>query len=249
MTTEEELKAKRAANAAYMRAYRAKNREKMRLYHEARRRAAGMKPMRRVTDPSLPKEERRRQLDRLRYIRDKDKRLAASREYQQKNREVLAKKKAARFKATYRERKAHLLEQHRKDRIKHRAKRAATQRRWQRANRDKTRQYEKRYLEKNPHVRTLKNNRRRARLLAASTDKHAEAFVKRIRSMKRVPCYYCGKIIRGRDAHIDHVHALSKSLNHESFNLCASCSFCNCSKCDRSLADWTPPTNQQLLTL
>lgn len=47
----------------------------------------------------------------------------------------------------------------------------------------------------------------------------------------------------------DHIVALSKDGNHKSSNLCASCEFCNCSKCDRSLADWVPPTNQHMLNI
>lgn len=187
--------------------------------------------------------ERRRELDMARHRRNRAKRLAAMKAYRIRNAAKIKVKRAAKFKETYQEKKAHLLER------KHRTKRNATHRKWQHANRDKTRAYERKYMAKNPHIRTAKNNRRRARMLGVATDAGAEAFIKLVRSKRRIPCYYCGKVISGRDAHIDHIQAVSKDGNHVSSNLCASCEFCNCSKCDRTLDKWVPPTNQPMLSL
>jgi len=69
-------------------------------------------------------------------------------------------------------------------------------------------------------------------------DPSASAFMDRIRAMKWVPCYWCGKPVRGKDAHIDHVIALAKGGNHCSSNICASCETCNFSKGAKYPSDW-----------
>lgn len=245
MTTQEQ---KDKANA-YARKYRAARREHLRAYHEQRRRAKGMKPFKRVTDPALPADERRRITDRLRYQRDKEKRLSANKEYRERNKASLKLKAAARAKADRLSNPEKFRVRARNDRRKHGDKRRKYFREWQRDNRDLMRVYESRYFEKNPGLRTAKNNLRRARMLAVEADGSADLFIKRIRSMKFVPCYYCGTRVSGKSAHIDHIQAVSKSGNHVSSNLCASCEFCNCSKNNRTLSEWVPPTNQPVLNL
>lgn len=244
LTEEQRLK-----RNAYGRAYRAAHREEQRAYHEARRRAKGMQPFVRVSDSSLSREDQIRQTDRLRYQRDKPKRLAAMKDWQRRNRETLRIKKAARFQATYPFNKDKLREKNRIDRQKHRAKRLATHRNWQRANRDKGRAYEARYLSKKPWVRVIKNNRRRVRKLNAFSDGSAEEHIKKLRSAKSLPCNYCGVIINGITAHIDHIIPLSRGGSHTADNLCAACEFCNCSKCDKLLSEWVSPIRQPVLSI
>lgn len=101
---------------------------------------------------------------------------------------------------------------------------------WQSKNRDKVRGYEQAWAKKNPHKRHAKSARRRARIAGAYQDGTADAFYKFVRSKKSIPCYYCGSGVAGKDAHIDHVIAVSKQGNHSSENLCASCPTCNLRK-------------------
>lgn len=190
---------------------------------------------------------RRRELDMLRHKRNRVKRIAKMREYWARNRTKMQAYKKEYFQRTYPLRKQEHLAAGRLDRKKHHARFLATQRKWQRANRDKCRLYESRYFAKKTGLRTAKNNRRRVRVLAAKTDGTAEAFIKKVRSTALLPCNYCGQIISGKTAHIDHMMPLSKGGSHTADNLCAACEFCNCSKCDRTLAEWIPPIKRPVL--
>ena len=89
---------------------------------------------------------------------------------------------------------------------------------------------------------------RRARKMACTTDNTAEAFCRFVRSKKTIPCYYCGKPVPGKEAHIDHVIAISRQGNHASDNLCASCPTCNLRK-NNKLPSELHFTNQPLLNL
>lgn len=112
--------------------------------------------------------------------------------------------------------------------------------------RPKALQRYKRYRAAHPAKASVDQAIRRARKMAAKVDSHATTFIRFIRSRKTITCYYCGTPTSGRKAHIDHIVALSKSGNHTSDNLCASCPKCNLSKHSRSLAEWMP-SNQPLL--
>lgn len=191
--------------------------------------------------------ERRRELDMARHKRDREKRIARMKVYWAKNREKMQAYKKAYFQRVYPLRKEHHLEQGRLDRKKHPERCKAAARKWQRANRDKCRLYEARYFAKTPGLRTEKNNRRRVRVLAAKTDGTAKAFIRSVRSTRYLPCAYCGTIIFGKAAHIDHVMPLSRGGNHTADNLCAACEFCNCSKCDRTLTEWIPSIKRPIL--
>lgn len=112
--------------------------------------------------------------------------------------------------------------------------------------RPKALQRYKRFRTNHPEKAGIDRAIRRARKMAARIDSHATAFIRFVRSRQSIPCYYCGKVTSGKKAHIDHIQALSKSGNHTSDNLCASCPRCNLSKHSRSLAEWMP-SNQPLL--
>lgn len=242
----------RAENRLYDHTHRAQIKERKRLYYLKRReellahyKTPKVRAQRRAYYARTI--ERRRQLDRERYQRDRVKRLADNKAYRDKYHATLKVKAAARAKA---DRFAHpdkFLFFGRRDRKRHAVKRRAWHNNWQRTNRDKGRMYEARYAAKNPGFRTAKNNRRRVRVLAAKADGTAEPFIKKIRSTKQLPCNYCGKLIRGKTAHIDHMMPLSKGGTHTADNLCAACEFCNCSKCDRTLAEWIPPIRRPVM--
>lgn len=107
----------------------------------------------------------------------------------------------------------------------------------------------RRYRSRHPQQASISRAARKARKLSVKTDSTATRFFNFVRSKHRIPCYYCGKVISGKAAHIDHVVAISKFGNHTSDNLCASCPSCNLSKCAKSLAVWIPPTKQPMLNL
>lgn len=167
------------------------------------------------------------------YYRHKDRLLAANKDrakaYREKNKERLSKLKSDYVKA-------------------HREEHNARGRRWKANNPDKAKEMWKRYKEKYPDQIKLRNklrrqthpekrseyaHRRRARQMGNTTDKTAVPFFAFVRSKKRIACYYCGKMIPGKSAHIDHIIALAKNGNHASENLCASCAECNQKKSDK----------------
>jgi len=71
------------------------------------------------------------------------------------------------------------------------------------------------------------NRRRRYRIAETPNTRRFYEFV---RSKALIPCYYCGRYINGKKAHVDHVFALSKTGNHSVENLCVSCPDCNTRK-------------------
>lgn len=128
----------------------------------------------------------------------------------------------------------------------------ARQRVWREKNREKYLAAQRAYYWKNvERIRAGKQRReavRRARKKGCSTDNTASAFYVFVRSKDRVPCYYCGKMITGKSAHIDHVIAISRQGNHASENLSASCSECNLKKNSKLPSEITF-TQQPLLDL
>lgn len=119
-------------------------------------------------------------------------------------------------------------------------------------NRDKILEYQKAWRAKNRdsisakikewcrlHPENIRSaGHKRKMLMSAHYHESVVKFIKRIRSLKVVDCYYCKTPIRGSDAHIDHIVAISKGGNHCSSNVCASCESCNLSKNNKSLSQW-----------
>lgn len=111
-----------------------------------------------------------------------------------------------------------------------------------------------RELSRQRHRVWLRNNRwryqecQRARKARMRSNPDATAFYRFVRSQKTIPCYYCGTVVSGKTAHVDHVIALSKEGNHASSNLCASCSKCNLRKNNKMPSD-LPFVDQPLLNL
>jgi 5-methylcytosine-specific restriction endonuclease McrA len=138
---------------------------------------------------------------------------------------------------------------------KHKEQIASVNKKWRQVNREKVLQNNRRYrkqrpdlmrlwakkwISKNPHKQAEYDARRRAleKPPSVQEQKAIDAFYKFVRSKTTIPCYYCGKVISGKEAHIDHVVALSKSGNHATENLCVACPTCNHSKSNKSLKDW-----------
>jgi len=99
--------------------------------------------------------------------------------------------------------------------------------------------HNRRWKLKNPAKVKAMHCARRALKKKCKTDNTASKFITFVHSLKSVPCYYCGKVIAGKDAHVDHVIALSRLGNHASDNLAASCAECNLKKNDSLPSDIT----------
>jgi 5-methylcytosine-specific restriction endonuclease McrA len=98
---------------------------------------------------------------------------------------------------------------------------------WISKNKKRYAEWRSQYSAKNRDKANISNRIRYGRLSKVKTDPNAYKFYEFVRSKKSIPCYYCGKRISGKEAHIDHVIALAKDGNHASENLCASCPKCN----------------------
>jgi len=225
------------ARAAYARLYRARHRERLNA--------------------------KRQPLRHLEYLRHREQRAAYSKKRRLANRELLLTKEAA-YRVAHRE---ELNAKARQRYHSNNAQERAAKRAYYHRNREAMREYQKEYIRKHSEVfrkqASLRYRRyrkahpetvvahaalRRARKAHATTNRSADVFIKWVRSRRSIPCYYCGNPVRGRDAHVDHVVALSKSGNHSVENLCASCPDCNLSKHNRSLLEWRPNA-QPLLNL
>lgn len=211
---------------AYYEAHKEVIKARARAWHAANReRANAGRLERRHADLLLS-----RNRERLSYQRHKSKRLAAAAKYRTENREkILASKK-----------------------------------KWQSDNWSHRQAYMKDYYAKNrericakvmdlyqnhPERWTEYGQRRRARLLGASTDTRGVAqWIRELRLKRRVKCYYCPTVIPGAKMHVDHIVPLAKGGAHAIGNLCASCPTCNLSKNDNLITTWYKE-GQQVLSI
>lgn len=116
-------------------------------------------------------------------------------------------------------------------------------------SRPRNREYTKEYRQKNPEKAKHWKDQRRVRLKGGKCDpKGVEFFLRLVRSKDKIPCYYCKNVISGKEAHIDHIVAVSRNGNHASENLAASCSDCNRKKYNKNISEWKRE-GQQLLQL
>lgn len=128
-------------------------------------------------------------------------------------------------------------------------KRRARNRRWYLNNKEKAYAFCKSWRVRNPIRAAGYGVSRRARKYAKSIKPAlVNRFVQQVRSSEAVRCYYCGKRISGKRAHIDHVFALSTTGHHEIGNVCTACPKCNLTKNAKPLTIWAPG-NQPLLPL
>lgn len=208
--------------------------------------------------------EKRRAYKRLQHAKHREARNAKCREYHAKHREATNQKRADRYRADHQR----SLDYHKVYRDEHAKERAAAVKKWAKKNRDRVDKYQADYRETNRELLRIKQRsynrlhpervsarnarmgaRRRMRIEATIENEAAIAqFIQLIRSSRRVACYYCGKMITGKSAHIDHVAPLAKGGGHTPDNLCAACPACNLTKHAKLLSEWKR-SGQQILPL
>lgn len=94
---------------------------------------------------------------------------------------------------------------------------------------------EKRWRTKNKHkVRMFRHNRKKLEKTKLSNSVSSKEILEWENSWRNcdVVCSYCLSEIKGEKAHVEHIIPLSKSGQHEIWNLCISCQKCNRKKSD-----------------
>lgn len=91
-------------------------------------------------------------------------------------------------------------------------------------------------------------NRRALKYQKTFNAKLIKEWIESVKNKPTVTCYYCKTTIEGIKCHIDHVLPISRGGAHSIENLCVSCSKCNLSKNDSLLTEWFPG-NQPFLAL
>lgn len=137
----------------------------------------------------------------------------------------------------------------RRSRIKHRDFRNLKARKKRAKNANEINQRRRIWRKLHPNAQRRDEARRRALLAKAKVNMVGiDAFIDSVRKRKFVRCYYCKTKVRGGDAHIDHIIALSAGGPHFVENLCASCQPCNSRKYNKPLTEWQPE-GQRILNL
>ncbi len=118
-------------------------------------------------------------------------------------------------------------------------------------NREAIRARQKRWAKANPEAYRLYARNRRVRKRGLPVE-HAriKAFIRHVKKLKSVPCYYCGTRLSKNEITIEHIVPIQNKGGHTSDNVCVCCSACNCSKKNTPLTKWqTPRLNQFVLAL
>lgn len=117
---------------------------------------------------------------------------------------------------------------------------------WYEKNRERTREKRKRmwhdningfrdrnkaYAKAHPEVGKAAQHKRRAK--ATSTPKNVTAFLRWMRCVEKVRCYWCKKFVAKSMREADHIIPLAKGGSHAAGNLCVSCKECNRKKAAR----------------
>lgn len=216
--------AHKAELVAYARAYYANNRERCCKRERDKHRA----------NPQLHRDSVHRS-----YRKNIVKRTAYNRDYSKKNAVVLSVKR----KEYCRLHKAAIIARNTKYIKANPDKHRAWSRKCYLKNRDKIRVKQREY-ERYSHKRL-----RRRTTIKITRDAEAPLLIKKIRSTESLPCNYCGVMISGKTAHIDHIVPISRGGTHTADNLCAACGFCNLSKGKKLLSEWVPPIRQPVLSI
>jgi len=98
------------------------------------------------------------------------------------------------------------------------------------------------------HSRLQYAKRRAWKLGAASNPRSIKVFVEVVRVKEFAVCYYCERLVPGKEVHFDHIVPLSKGGAHSIENLCVSCPHCNQTKLNKPIHEWMK-LGQQLLNL
>ncbi len=101
-----------------------------------------------------------------------------------------------------------------------------------RAKRGEIREQAKDYYHRNESAFKQRAGARRAliELVTVGDPREIEAFYERVRTTNLLPCYWCKKIVRKKDRHVDHIIPLHRGGSHAVANLCCACRSCNLSK-------------------
>ncbi len=199
--------------------------------------------------------ERRREVARSYYHRNRDRVLEREKTESYRstkrawNNKAENKAKRALYNKLSREKNKDLfIERSKADWIKHKSKRSVAHRKYYENNKELFKKLRRRWAKNNPGKMQSYVQRYKARKLAAFQDGSADAFYTYVRSLPLVGCYYCGTKVPGKEAHVDHVIAVSRHGNHASSNLAATCQKCNQRKGSKLPSD-LHFTNQPLLNL
>jgi 5-methylcytosine-specific restriction endonuclease McrA len=110
------------------------------------------------------------------------------------------------------------------------------------AARQRFKELNRRWLERNPEKALLKSVRRRAAKRQAETgdSKAIEAFYEEVRSATRIDCHYCHVAIPKGKRHVDHAVPLARGGAHCVTNLVVACPTCNLSKGTKLPTEFIP---------
>jgi 5-methylcytosine-specific restriction endonuclease McrA len=86
------------------------------------------------------------------------------------------------------------------------------------------------------HRANERNRRARKRNASGS---HTRQDIQLQYDRQKGKCYYCHKKLKFGDHHVDHVVPLSRGGSNDISNLVIACSYCNCSKNNKLLHEWT----------
>jgi 5-methylcytosine-specific restriction endonuclease McrA len=114
---------------------------------------------------------------------------------------------------------------------------AAATKRWRESHIEEAREADRQWGQDHPEIVRAKAELRRARKLNAPGT-HTAVDIAAQRKRQRGRCYYCGEKV-GRRWHVDHVEPISREGSNGDDNLVIACAFCNLSKADKLLTEWT----------
>lgn len=136
--------------------------------------------------------------------------------------------------------------------VKTTPERLAYVQRWHEAHRERVREIKRKssannrdtrqlYIAAHPEVNKAKDARRRAAMLSCPEGELAEIgeFYRFVSTEPRLRCYWCKKVVRIADRHVDHIIALAAGGSHSPANLCCSCSKCNEAKGSKDPAEFS----------
>ena len=166
--------------------------------------------------------ERRREQKRKSDAKHREEKRLRSRAYALKNKKKVAAKNAAWRQRTI-ERRREIEREYRNKNREEINKRVAA---WCRDNPDRRRASRK---------ESYARRRAAAKLAAIGKDRDAyRAFLRRLQSVERIACYWCGASTRKGKRHADHIVPLAKGGKDDVHNICCACASCNMKKSDKS---------------
>ena len=211
---------KREYNRLYRQSHREEIKERMHLYHEENREELHKKKR-------IYRENHRQEI--REHVHDyreqnKEKQRERDRRYREQNREAIKERKRI-----YNNKNANEISKRRKLFYKTHSKELL----------EEKRRY---YQQSDPdHMRVLRD-RRRARERASAGSHTAGDIRLQVRSQTdkrgKLRCWWCSKIIKNNDYHVDHRIPLARGGSNAPENLCISCPECNLSKQAKLPGEW-----------